>query len=150
MYNKRSKGVTILGVYFVVTSIVCFIISLYFLIKMPQQPLRVYYGIFKQDPRILLRLIYIFSLISGIVTFFIGINILRLREKWRKITLYYCVLMVFCMTGLFLLTKNPTKAILSVDAFPILFFGMIFYFLVHHNVREQFRKEHIKKGGLLT
>ena len=148
--GRRSKGVTIAGLYFLAASAAGFLISLYFLFKMPQQALKIYSEVFRPDPKILAKCFYIFLLLSHAVTFVMGINILRLKEKWRKFTLYYCVFMIFCIQAFFLLAKEPVKAFLSGGLFPAAFFGVIFYFFTRRSVKEQFRLERIKKSGAMV
>jgi len=141
MEKKRSKGVTIFGWYFIITSITGLLFNLRSLFS--QQPnnldtLSKFAKLSAMAPS-LARIGSIVALFLSPLVFFIGFNILRLKVAWLKVTIYYsCFSLIYYLIFYLLLFKNP------IDAAPGLFsgcilFAIIIFFFSRPKVKEQFK-----------
>lgn len=138
MQKKRSRGVTIFAWYFMITSVVGFLSNIY-LLRNPssihtvlQTDIPSYKGQAES-----LELVSLISLGLNILVFFIGFNILRLKELWRKITIYYCLFMIlYAVVYLSNLKINLLAAVI------IFYIAIIFYFS-RPEVKQQFMEQNI-------
>lgn len=138
MEKKRSTGVTVFAWYFMITSVAGFLSNIY-LLKNPssihtvlQTETQIYKGSAES-----LELVSLISLGLNILVFFIGFNILRLKELWRKITIYYCLFMIlYAIVYLSNLKINLLAAI-------IIFYIAIIFFFSRREVKQQFMQQDI-------
>jgi len=139
MERKRSIGVTFVGWYLIVTSITGIVSNAILLIAPPDALLKTYAQIFKYDPLRFTRITAAASLVLSVLTIFLGINILRLKETWRRATFYYCIFMVIYIGAeLVFLAKDPVR-LLELSLLSIILYGALGYFVTRPAVKEQCR-----------
>ncbi|MCG2706510.1 MAG: hypothetical protein L6254_03075 [Candidatus Omnitrophica bacterium] len=144
MENKRSPGLTIFAWYFMITAVIGFASNLYFLTNPSKLDTVLEAGrqSYKGTPESL-ELTSMISLVLNILVFFIGFNVLRLKELWRKITLYYCFFMIF-----YIMTHFSTLGF-NLMAAVIVFYIAVVFFFTRAEVKQQFmpqNPEHSQEG----
>jgi len=147
---KRSKGITILGWYLVITSFTGTISNLYMLFSPPAVMINLYASIFKPNPIFLNQISSITSLLLNVLSFFLGINILKLKEDWREITLNYFYFMIFYTFFFYLFTAKEPLALIPMSVGTVVIYGFLIYFLNNKNVKEQFTEQTDGRAGLST
>ena len=127
MAKRRSIGVALWGWYFVLGSITAFLANIGFLKDALTQGSGSY-GLFP----VLLALFCVFN-------FFIGLNILRLRELWRKITLAYGVLSAFSTLAAIPILKCRTGVEIAALSFLAVISVSLLFFFTRPEVRKQYQ-----------
>ena len=125
MEKKRSKGITILGWYFIIFSIFGFLGNLYFFIGTP--PLE-----------ILLKWLFLVQALGSLLLLFIGINILKLKELWRKIAICYFAYILLLIISISFYSKDIITTLLK-HVLEIIIWSFIIYFITRPKVKEQFK-----------
>lgn len=136
--NERSKGVTIFGWFLIVTSITGVIGNIYILIAPPAFMAEYSSQFYRFDPDLIREISSVISMVLNGFSFLVGLNILRLRERWRQIAIYYLLFQI-CYSSIFalVLLRDPTKSTGAVLGSGIINILLI-YFLTRPNVRDQF------------
>lgn len=135
---KRSRGVTVFGWLFMILGILGCIGNVFFYFNTPKELLDKYLASFKNSSMIIFQATTIFSFLSAVVSFFIGFNILKLKELWRKIALYqaYAVIAEWLILAL-ILAKDMVQVL--IGGLPIFVFIQLFFF-TREKVKEQFKQ----------
>jgi hypothetical protein len=135
----RSKGVTILGWYFIISSAFGILFNSYFLFTKPAQVvLDMWAKTYTISPETLIKWVSLSGVIRSIILLFIGINILKLKEFWRKMTLYYCIVIFLEIISTFFYSRNIIITFVG-HIFTIAINSLIIYFIARPKVKEQFK-----------
>ena len=141
MDKKRSKGVTFLGCWLIITGIL-WIKSNFFLLIQPTTVLDQFTQNYKVNPIILIKASGVIGVTSNVLTVILGVYILKLNEFCRKIAIYYFYFMAaYSFLSLFLLNiPNFDSLARSCSYFTTMaIFNLLFvYFLTRSKVIEQF------------
>ena len=132
MENKKSIGITILGVYLVVTAAANILLNI---IKISNGDVRV---------------LTIYSTALGLISLFLAIHILRLKEWARKTIIFYTIfktaMLVFIINPLtlsdFLMSKQQipsTKITVVLNMTVIVYALIIIYFFTRPKVKGSFK-----------
>ncbi len=120
--KNRPGGITFLAVLFLVTGVTGTISNFYVLQNPPQFLL----SNFKYAPQLFATITSLISLLISMLSFIIGIQLLRLKESWRKVALGKASFMLayWSITPLFV-NQSPLAALLYsvplIDIFTIFF-----------------------------
>ena len=133
MEKKRSKGVTFWGWFFIVIGVMNLYINTWVLIAKPSVILNTYAQTYILPSELFWKISCSIALAFGIWSLLIGINILKLIEKWRKIVLYYCFASFIHSIFDILITRD-----IKLLSNPILM-CLILFFFTRPAVKEQFK-----------
>ena len=139
MKKKRSIGVTIFGWYFIVSSSLGSLRFLNLLLNQNYFKLINSYTTLSPDKY---KLYLLSMLVLQILTIIIGINILALKEIWRKTTLFLTsFLFIYGVLFILLGQKNNNSTLLGMQ---ILFLSIktiiILFFFTRPKVKSQFEQ----------
>lgn len=125
MSKKIPAAVRFFGLIYIITSPVGFFANISYLIK---------YSTRMHFSDILTTIVFI---ILNALAFLIGLNILRLKESWRKINLYYCLFMVvYFIINLFF--RKFAGGDETTTLYLIFYIISIFYF-TRRRIKAQFK-----------
>lgn len=121
--ENKTWGPIIFGVIYILTGISAVLSNLYFLVTpIPQQVAQ----LLKYDPNILYPVECAFSLGLGVVSIFIGYNLIKRKELWRKIAIINCiVVIIYWLFVAFFFSRRPVFVLLG--AFPIIDITLLVY-----------------------
>ena len=135
--QKRSKGVTILGWFLIITSITGTLINVYTFMARPAFIAKYSTHLFRFDSELIYQITAIFGVAIRVFKFILGLNILKLRETWRKITICYFLFDILYMLCPMFLLVNPTEGLGGFLAESIIN-SLLIYFLIRPTTKEQF------------
>lgn len=135
--KKRSKGVTILGWFLIITSITGILINAYTFIARPAFIAKYSSQFYRFDSELIGHITSIIGVAISAFQFILGLNILKLREMWRKIAIYYFLFDILYMLVPMFLLINPIKGLSGLLANSIIN-GLLIYFLTRPKIKEQF------------
>jgi len=137
MGKNRSKGVTLLGWFLIITSIIGILGNTYIIIFRPEF-LGNYAHVYRFNADLIGKITSILALLISSFQFLLGVNILKLREKWRKIMVYYFLLDIIYLFLWSFIFVNPLHG-LRAHSGPIIISGLLIYFITRPRIKEQFK-----------
>ena len=135
--KKRSKGVTILGWFLIITSITGILINTYTFIARPAFIAKYSAQLLRFDSELIGQITSIIGVAVSGLKFLLGLNILNLKEMWRRITIYYFLFDIIYMFLTIFLLINPIKGLGGFLGSSIIS-GLLIYFLTRQKIKEQF------------
>ena len=135
--KNRTKGVTILGWFLIITSITGILINTYTFIARPAFIAKYSAQLFRFDSELIGQTTSIIGVAISGFKFILGLNILKLKEMWRKLTIYYFLFDIIYMFLTIFLLINPIKGLGGFLGSSIIS-GLLIYFLTRPKIKEQF------------
>ena len=135
---QRSKGVTILGWFLIITSSIGTFANVYIYIAHPAFIVKYPPQLFRYDPELFYQSSSIIGATISAFKFILGLNILNLGEMWRKITIYYLLFDILYTLLLMFLFIDPINGLIRFLVSSIIT-GLLIYFVTRPKIREQFK-----------
>jgi len=136
--NEMNKVIIILGCLLIIGSLSTFVSGVNGLFSPTDQIYELYSRLYKVDPIFLNRIISIESLVISPLLLIIAVNILKLKEQWRKILIYYIIFQLFLSLPMLFIARD-VKTVMQLYLMITLFNFATIYFLTRPKVKEQFK-----------
>jgi hypothetical protein len=121
--KDRVWGTILFGWLFILSGISSALSNLYLLsIPIPEQVK----ALIKYDPKILWPAECAFSTGLGVISIFVGYNLFKQKELWRKIAVIYCVVVILFWLSVALLLSRQPGAVL-IGGIPVLDIALLIY-----------------------
>ncbi|MGE5894358.1 MAG: hypothetical protein ACM34I_09915 [bacterium] len=137
MEKKRSTGVTLLGWFLIITSGTGILLNLYTMIFHKEFFVN-YAPAYRFSSELVNKITSIIALFISGFKFILGVNILKLKEKWRKITFYYFLFNIVYLFSMVFVFVDPLYG-LRAQSGPIVVYGLLMYFIARPKIKEQFK-----------
>jgi len=136
MGKKRSKGATLLGWFFIITSFTGIVLNSFAMIFHPKF-LANYAPSYRVNSELIENISSISALLISLFKFILGINILKLKENWRRIAVYYFLFDIVYLFSWNFFLIDPLRG-LCAQIGPIILSGLLLYFITRPRIKEQF------------
>ena len=139
MERKRFIGITIWSWINIVAGLVGLFTHLRnLIIKPPQTEINLYAKMYTTAPATVIKWEAISGILSCVLLLIIGINMLKLKELWRKIFLYLNIYLFLSMIIVIIISRNIQFALFASCLSAVIQLVQVYYF-TRPKVREQFK-----------